>query len=761
MRIDLKTEPSVHTNDPNLVTVYRRVEGNLIDLPDLRAIFFFALNAKTLPERLGRLALLIAIRSPLYALNKPFRLRCACMILRGMSLDRLDALGDEYFRLKILPQLKQAAAQEIAVLIKSGAKVVLTSTDNLAHVIRPLAQYLKVNWFVASNLEFSDGVATGRLISPELRVLRRGSAADADSNKRHINDMISEIIPTSRPTNTRERPVIHFGTTLPLAPLSVRNSLAGKRIMLVGVTGFIGKVWLTKLLLDIPDIGHIYLLIRRKKGISAFTRLELLVKESPIFEPLVKRFGDDLPQFLRERITAVEGDITQSGLMFDHKVSELLRRELDIVINSSGLVDFNPDLRDALATNVDAAVHMVEFVRQCKKAGLLHLSTCYVAGSRDGHMNECIDENYTPKKTANFNAEQEWHSLHARVRAAEKQAANIYSSNYIPGKPSARDSNKAGAANSERRQVSKHRMRWMRDYLTDAGTKRAIELGWPNTYTFSKSLAESLIYKYGRNLPISIVRPAIVETSIQTPFPGWNEGINTSAPITYLMATKFRQLPSNRKKMLDIVPVDEVCKGITLIAAALIERRHAPVYQLASSVTNPCNMGRTIELTSLAHRKNQLSNGLRGYWRRLHLDTVSISKRRYQLFSVPGQKALLRLVAAITWPLPRRCKPFAHTEHTLARIDKLVRLFEPFILYNEYDFVAENIEKLSHSLVSEEKESFGYAVRAIDWWDYWINIHIPGLRRWSYPLIERRRVNAPISATSHVNSANPASSGIA
>src|SRR5581483_10053896 len=119
-------------------------------------------------------------------------------------------------------------------------------------------------------------------------------------------------------------------------------------------------------------------------------------------------------------------------------------------------------------------------------------------------------------------------------------------------------------------QIRKNRIRWLRTYLTDAGMKRARELGWPNTYTLSKSLAESLIAKYGSGLPIAIVRPAIVETSVAKPFLGWNEGINTSASLSYLLGTYFRQLPTNERKRLDIIPVDAVCSGMTLIAAAIV-----------------------------------------------------------------------------------------------------------------------------------------------------------------------------------------------
>ncbi len=67
-------------------------------------------------------------------------------------------------------------------------------------------------------------------------------------------------------------------------------------------------------------------------------------------------------------------------------------------------------------------------------------------------------------------------------------------------------------------QIRKNRVRWLKNYLTEEGTRRAKELGWPNTYTFTKSLAESLIAKHGAGLPIAIVRPSIVETSIAKPF---------------------------------------------------------------------------------------------------------------------------------------------------------------------------------------------------------------------------------------------------
>jgi hypothetical protein len=109
--------------------------------------------------------------------------------------------------------------------------------------------------------------------------------------------------------------------------------------------------------------------------------------------------------------------------------------------------------------------------------------------------------------------------------------------------------------------------------------------------------------------------------------------------------------------------------------------------------------------------------------------------------SAPAQKMMIKSIQAIMSPLPVR-KPLAKAERSLERVEKLIELFEPFILHNEHDFVADNVEKLAQALVPEERSAFGYDAAAVDWWEYWIEIHIPALRRWTYPLIEGRPLEA-------------------
>ncbi|MEY2411995.1 MAG: hypothetical protein QOD84_601 [Acidobacteriaceae bacterium] len=735
--------------------VYWRVEGSLVDLATVRPIAFFTWNSQTFTERWmrrGLVFLMAALRPFLYAADRVFATRVVHTVLRGVSEDRFDLLGEEYFQYKLKPQLKAEGVRRLKLLVSSGKEVVLVS-QGLDHVMRPLAQYLGIQWLVSNRLEFRDGIATGRLLSPVIRPrgVFPGSATDGqrpseeltkDLGLPNADALRSAIFPAVRQIPSLERPIVHFDDTLRQKgrgkPLSVRSAFDGKHVMLIGVTGFIGKVWLANTLMDLPQIGRIYLLIRRQKSNPARQRFERMLEDSPVFDPLYERLGNDLGQFIRDHVEVVEGDVGQAELGISSEVLAGLRKNLDLVINSSGLTDFNPDLRDALLTNVDAAMNVVEFVRNSDHAALLHLSTCYVAGTRDGRVGETLRPNYTPAGVRNFDAEEEWKALHQVVREAEAKATSSEVTQELRRQALGKEhaaKNLQGAALEN--QIRKNRFRWLREHLTEAGKKRALELGWPNTYTLTKSLAESLICKHGSSLPIAVVRPAIVETSVAKPFVGWNEGINTSASLSYLLGTYFRQLPSKERKRLDIIPVDSVCAGMTLIGAALMERRHDALYQLATSVSNPCDMRRSIELTSLAHRKHYRAQEGLEYWLRLRFDAIPVSKERYERMSAPAQKLIIRSIQRIMAPLPLR-KTLARAERSLERVESLIQLFEPFILLNEHDFVAENVEKLSYALIPEEKANFAYDTRSIDWWDYWINIHIPALRKWTYPLIEGR-----------------------
>jgi thioester reductase-like protein len=698
------------------------------------------------------MGLMTILRPLAYLSGRTLATRLLYTLLRGVTRDRLDLLGEEYFEYHLKPRLRKESVDSVRRLVVDGKSVVLVG-QSLDHVIRPLAQFLGVNHFVANRMEFRDGVATGRLLLPIVRP--RGpfawiASGDADGRLSEsalvsqlgvadVTEIENAIQESKRQVTVQAPSVVPFESAPRRDHLSVRRAFAGKHILLIGVTGFIGKVWMVDLLEQIPDIAKITLLIRRNRTTTAQRRFEKIVEESPTLDGLQQRHGAGLGHFLREKIEVVEGDVSQPGLGLEQTTRQRLLGSLDLAVNSAGLTDFNPDLRDAVSSNVESAEHLLNFIRASDHAALMHLSTCYVVGMRDGRVVEELHENYTPANVKNFDAEREIASLRETIRRIEERSESPELARALRRQALGRGTDETRVAAGELDGVLKrNRSRWVRNKLVRVGMRRAQYLGWPNTYTFTKSLGESILARGGRDLPIAVVRPSIVESSTSSPFSGWNEGINTSGPLSYLLGTNFRQLPSNAKKCLDVIPVDMVCRGMTLIAAALIERRNARLYQLATSGINPCDMGRSIELTGLAHRKHYRTQQGIEHWLKLKFETISVSKQRYERLSIPMQKAVVSGINRFAEKLSMKKPPLAKAERDLTRAEKLIELYEPFILHNEHVFECENARLLSAVLPEDERGAFAFEPEAIDWWDYWINIHVPALRRWCYPLMEGR-----------------------
>ena len=418
--------------------VYWRVEGSLLELTTVRPIAFFTWNSQTFIARAVRrsLVLVMALLRPfLYAANRVAATRIVHAVLRGVSRDRLDLLGEEEFEYKLKPLLKEEGVRHLKALQATGADVVLVS-QGLDHVMRPLARHLGVRWIIANRLDFRDGVATGRLLGPVIRprgLFARIREAGPDGQQsparwvralglRGPKALASAIVPTARAETARVRPIVYFDEKRHPAVFSVRKALNGKRVLLIGVTGFIGKVWLANLLTELPEIGRIYLLIRSNRSTTSLARFQRVVEESPVFEPLARFHGDKFAAFLRDKIEVVDGDVTKPELGLAPDVAQKIKRSVHLIVNSSGLTDFNPDLRDALAMNVRATNYVLNFLTQCDHGALLHLSTSYVVGRRDGRVFEELPRNYTPIASPGFDAAEECARLEALIHETEKRA---------------------------------------------------------------------------------------------------------------------------------------------------------------------------------------------------------------------------------------------------------------------------------------------------------------------------------------------------
>ena len=111
--------------------------------------------------------------------------------------------------------------------------------------------------------------------------------------------------------------------------------------------------------------------------------------------------------------------------------------------------------------------------------------------------------------------------------------------------------------------------------------------------------------------------------------------------------------------------------------------------------------------------------------------------------SAPAQKLIVQMINRTVEPLPFIRPPFARTGtrsracHQAHRALRAVHSWRT-IMFSKRS----NVERLSELLPGDERGPFGYDARSLDWWDYWINVHIPALRKWCYPLIEGRALES-------------------
>ena len=242
------------------------------------------------------------VRPFLYASNRVFATRVLHTLLSGVTRDRLDSLGEEYFEYILKKQLKAEGVERLrACVAEKGAENVVLVSQGLDHVMRPLAQFLGVSRLVSNRLEFRNGIATGRLLDPVIRprspkawAFQRSADGRVPTDRLlrnlgltdHPETLKNATLPAGRPKAANDRALVVFNGKKQSERLSVRRTLAGKNILLIGVTGFIGKVWLAQLLNEVPEIGKIYLLIRRQRTTTSQRRFEKIFEESPVFDPL-------------------------------------------------------------------------------------------------------------------------------------------------------------------------------------------------------------------------------------------------------------------------------------------------------------------------------------------------------------------------------------------------------------------------------------------------------------------------------------------
>jgi long-chain acyl-CoA synthetase len=550
--------------------------------------------------------------------------------------------------------------------------------------------------------------------------------------------------------------------------LSVSEIYKGRNVFILGSTGFVGKVLLGMLLDRFPQIGRAYVMVRRGSGTDAEARFWNSVVTSPVFDPLRAKHGgpQGLRSFLEKKVVVVDGDITEPNLGLSEEAAERVAKDIDVLINSSGRVTFNPPLESALRTNVEGTKNVIAFAKRMRRPALVHTSTCFVAGNRSGEVWEDEElDGYFPRRKelegTRFSVEQEVadNALGAtRIRQLADDAqvlAKLRQEARERLRDESRDPDDEGALKLA---VARARKEWIREQMTQQGVDRAAKWGWPNIYTYTKSMGDQLVARE-TGIFRTIVRPAIVESAVAYPFPGWNEGFTTSAPLVYLALKGQNVLPVSNKLILDVVPVDHVCAGMLMAAAQACVEQPALVFQLSSGDLNPLHMDRVVTLTGLYKRKrfqdketgNKFLNELVA-----RMEFRPVSEETYQQRSIPminklarkGSEALARVrprwgAGRFTEVVDRLKKGLDEVERVTTEAAANIEMFRPFIFENAYILRADNIRSLYDRLPPEDQKLVPWGPQHLDWFDYWMNIHFPGLQKWVLPELDQTYAPKP------------------
>jgi len=483
----------------------------------------------------------------------------------------------------------------------------------------------------------------------------------------------------------------------------IREALEGKRVLLTGVTGFLGSALLERFLVDLP-VERVDVLIRG----DAEKRLNWLMEGTAFSQGRQQLGADGLKDLVAHKVRAISCDLAKD----DPPIAE----DIDLVIHSAATVSFDPPISDAFSTNLLGTLRLFEAVRG---RPFIHVSTAYVAGVTRGtqaeeFLNRGIDWRAEAESAAGMSSAVERDSRRPELLGRLQSRARA-------------EMGKAGPQSVAER-TEQLRIEWVKDQLVEAGKARARSLGWPDVYGFTKALTEQALDEVAGSAPLSIVRPSIIEGALERPFAGWIEGFRMADPILLAYGRgSLPDFPGIPEGILDLIPVDMVVNAILAVAASPPKTR--AVYHVCSGERNPVRFREIYELTRDYFLEHPLPERDRG--------TYKVPE-----WSFPGSRVIDRRLRTanrmletgerLVGRLPRN----RFARETARKVDRMRRRFE-FVkryadLYGPYAeaevvYTDRKARELFEMLPPEDQRDFNFDPSSFSWEHYLQEVHLPTL----------------------------------
>ncbi len=514
--------------------------------------------------------------------------------------------------------------------------------------------------------------------------------------------------------------------TSPAAAPSTPGGTGGRRILLTGVTGFLGQAVLRSLLETTEDV-HVTAVVRPKGSVTGRRRLEQLLRK-PVFASWGEQLEKDgalggaadgkarLKEIFDARVGVLEGDLTDMPAITD---------PVDTVIHSASSVSFDPPIDDAFRTNVGGARNLYEaLLASGQDPHVIHVSTAYVGGiskglRQEGSLRSDVDWR------AEFDA-----ALAARERVeAESRKPETLRSQIRTAKLQVGRMGPKSVAN-----VSEEARRdWVQQRLVDFGRTRAQSVGWTDIYTFTKAMAEQVAEELwaGSGHRVSFVRPSIIESAMKKPYPGWIDGYKVADPLIMAYGRgMLPEFPGLADSILDVIPVDHVVNVIVALATQDVSRRGDDAYyQVVSGASNPLPFHEMVTAVREYFTKHPLEDE-KGRpievpeWSFPAVEMVEQRFRAKELTAKIGSTAVAYL------PATKRTREWTSNLHKatsgLTMLRKYIELYRHYTK-TEMVFDDANTRALRAELPEEFLATHDFDVTGIVWKDYFQQQHLPAV----------------------------------
>lgn len=509
------------------------------------------------------------------------------------------------------------------------------------------------------------------------------------------------------------------------------DRLSGKAIFITGSTGFLGTALVEKLLRTIPGC-QLFLLTRPGRTSTAAERIQKEILKNDCFDLLRKTHGDRFDDEIASRIHPISGDVISDGLNLDDQDRELLSH-CDVFIHSAASVSFDSPLDQAVEVNLCGPRRVAEAVIAARKdfgvtkpIHLIAISTAYVAGRRRGLSPEL------PLSETPFSIELDWRS---EVKAARGTRADVELKSRDPKileqfrKKAANELGAAGVPVLVAKQ-EKLRTQWIHDEMVRAGIARATSVGWPDAYAYTKALGEKALLEKQDEIPITIVRPSIIESAMLEPRPGWIRGFRMAEPIIISYARGLlKEFPGVPEGVIDVIPVDMVAAAIVAVAAQGPRDTSPEIFQVASGSRNPLKYATLVNHVRTWFQEHPLYDA---DGQPIMIPDWSFPGRGRVQSQLEKTSKFLQALEQATGMLPIRgnqAEFIVDIEKKRQAVDSALGYVELYGTYAETDaiFKIDNLIGLYDSLSEEDKAGFSFDPALIHWESFIREVHLPSV----------------------------------